>query len=84
MERRNESHEENSWRIIKRINAMDSKTRDQAEPIAEAIIQHLGNYIRYRLSCWPKADDFADMKRIIKSIIVQHLAKGEANAKEKS
>lgn len=55
---------------------MNEQIRNQAEPIAEEIIQKLGNYIRYQVGCYPKADDFADMKRIIKSIIVQHLSRG--------
>ena len=54
---------------------MNEALRDKAEPIAEEITQKVAFYIRYKLEKWPRASDFAEMKRNIKSIIVQHLSK---------
>jgi hypothetical protein len=57
--------------------------KKQAEEISEEIIQKLGNFLRYELSCWPKPDNLAEMKRIIKSIAVRHLYKDATDAKKK-
>lgn len=56
---------------------MNEQIRDEAEPMADEIIQKVAYYIRYKLERWPTTADLADMKRIVKSIIVQHLARRE-------
>lgn len=52
---------------------MTPEFRKDAEPIAEEIIEKIGNYLRYEMQAWPKAEDLLDMKRIVKSIIVQSM-----------
>lgn len=51
--------------------------KEKAEPIADEIIQHIGNHLRYKIDCWPKKADLLDIKRIIKSIIIRHLGRME-------
>ena len=51
--------------------------RGKAEPISEEIMHSIVYHIRYKLSCWPKEDDIKDMKRIVKSILVQHMLRKE-------
>lgn len=48
-----------------------SQYRDGAEPIAEEIMRQICNHLRYKMSVWPKEEDIKDMKRVVKSIIVQ-------------
>lgn len=52
-----------------------NEIRDQAEPIADEIIQKVGNYLRYKLEVWIREEDYLDIKRIVKSILVQRLSR---------
>lgn len=56
---------------------MVTKFRKEAEPIAQAIIDKVAFHLRHKMSCWPKEDDLSEMKREIKSIIVQHMESKE-------
>jgi len=53
----------------------DKATRDRAEPIAQDIMDSICYYLRHNLSFWPKDADVKDMKRTVKSIIVQSMMK---------
>jgi hypothetical protein len=52
---------------------MNPTFRNAAEPIAQNITDKILFHLRYKMSVWPKEDDIQDMKRIIKSIIVQNM-----------
>lgn len=54
---------------------MVTEFRKDAEPIAEEIITKVAYHLRHKMQCWPKEDDLKDMKREIKSIIVQNMEK---------
>lgn len=56
---------------------MVTEFRKDAEPIAEEIINKIEKILRYKMQVWPKEDDLKDMKREIKSIIVQNMVKKE-------
>lgn len=55
---------------------MVTEFRNYAEPIAEEIIKKVAYHLRNIMQVWPKEDDLKDMKREIKSIIVQHSLRG--------
>ena len=56
---------------------MNPVFRNAAEPIAQEITDKILHHLRYKMSVWPKEDDSQDMKRIIKSIIVQNMENKE-------
>jgi hypothetical protein len=55
--------------------------RKTAEPIAQEITDKILYHLRYKMSVWPKQDDSLDMKRIIKSIIVQNMENKDDSSK---
>ena len=47
--------------------------KDLAEIMAEKIIIKVAYHLRYKMEKWPKEDDLKEIKREVKSIIVQYM-----------
>jgi len=54
----------------------ETKDKDRAKPIVDAIVEKILYHLRYKMEAWPTTDDINEINRITKSIIVQHMARG--------
>lgn len=54
-------------------NSESQQRKDAAMPLTNEIMHALQYHLRYKMGVWPKEADFLEIKRFVKSLVVQHM-----------